>query len=199
LDRWITAEDANQPLPLPEELIVPAAAPAAPAPAAPPASRAAPRRTVTPSADYDAVLRAAVEAEEAAPPARPAPPPPPAPKHAAGAAGRLSAPTAPARAAAARRVRRGDEVTATVAARQLARHGPGGVFESGDLREGRCGALHGRDTARTQPERRAGGARRPRPGCRRLEGARAPAEGRVGGARSRHGHRPLPGGQERRG
>jgi len=88
LDRWITAEDANQPLPLPEELIVPAAAPAAPAPAAPPASRAAPRRTVTPSADYDAVLRAAVEAEEAAPPARPAPPPPPAPK-------RAPSPTAP--------------------------------------------------------------------------------------------------------
>jgi len=82
LDRWITAEDANQPLPLPEDLIVPAAPSLAPAPAAPPAPRAAPRRTVTPSADYDAVLRAAVEAEEAAPPARPAPPPPPAPKRA---------------------------------------------------------------------------------------------------------------------
>jgi len=79
LDRWITAEDANHPLPLPEELIVPAAPSPAPAPP-PPGPRAAPRRTVAPSADYDAVLRAAIEAEEAAPPARPAAPPPSAPK-----------------------------------------------------------------------------------------------------------------------
>jgi len=61
-DRWVTMEEAKQPLPLPR------------------AARAAPRPAPAPSADLEAVMRAAVEAETAyMPPPAPPPSAPPAP------------------------------------------------------------------------------------------------------------------------
>src|SRR5437660_476904 len=60
LDRWVTAEEARQPLPLSPRLVTPRARPAPGRPSSPPSS------------DLEAALRAAVEAEEQP---RPAPRP----------------------------------------------------------------------------------------------------------------------------
>ena len=76
-DRWVTAEEARQPLP--QIPITPPAAPKAPPPAAapPPSRPAVERPRVAPSRELEDALRAALEAE-AEPVGRPAPPPPPA-------------------------------------------------------------------------------------------------------------------------